>query len=115
MDGLLATVMRTGIRLPFWQRLGKGQLSRRGETGGLYSLPEREQLEQYADAFYGLAKLFQKMPCQKERLGDAQLEGLFEAVRQQVCASCERAQRCWGNDYLRRAGCCMRCFLIWNM
>ncbi len=99
MDGLLATVMRTGIRLPFWQRLGKGQLSRRGETGGLYSLPEREQLEQYADAFYGLAKLFQKMPCQKERLGDAQLEGLFEAVRQQVCASCERAQRCWGNDY----------------
>ena len=37
--------------------------------------------------------------CIRDRLGDAQLEGLFEAVRQQVCASCERAQRCWGNDY----------------
>ena len=64
--------------------------NKRRETGmtSLYLRPEREQIRRYADAFYGLAKLFQDMPCQKERLSDQDLEQLFDEVRQQTCMEC---------------------------
>lgn len=69
-------------------------------TAGICT-PEREQLIRYAEAFYGLAVLFQKMPCQKEYLGDAEMEQLFDRVRRQVCADCDMAELCWGNYYFR--------------
>ena len=71
-----------------------------GEYQELYT-PERDQLLRYAEAFYGLAGLFQKMPCQKEHLGDGELEQLFERVKRQACTECGRAQNCWGNYYFR--------------
>lgn len=64
-------------------------------------LPEQEQLGRYAEAFYGLARLFQQMPCQKERLGDQDLEQLFEDVRGQACADCECEEACWGGSYFQ--------------
>lgn len=99
MSELLTAVMRTGVRLPFRQRLVKRgyEESRQGD-GSLCSLAEREQLERYAEAFYGLAGLFQKMPCQKERLGDAQIEELFVQVRSYTCAGCGREKLCWEKD-----------------
>ena len=66
---------------------------------GMLLFPEQEQLNKYADAFYGLAKLFQEMPCQKERLGDDGLQIVFEETRELVCRRCGREMRCWGNDY----------------
>ena len=60
-------------------------------------LPEKEQLQRYADAFLGLAKLFQRLPCQKERLGDGDVERLFAEVRAQVCAGCGRETVCMGH------------------
>ena len=60
----------------------------------MYPIPEKEQLERYADAFYGLSKLFQKMPCQKDRLGDEDLEALFGAVKQSACAGCKEEMLC---------------------
>ncbi len=64
-----------------------------------YPCPEKEQLEQYAEAFYGLSRLFQAMPCQKERLGDVDLEKLFCEVREQVCTGCSRMCGCWEERY----------------
>lgn len=66
-----------------------------------YLLPEKQQLEQYAEAFYGLSKLFQELPCQRERLGDEDLEDMFESVRDQACCGCDSREQCWGNDYFR--------------
>ena len=63
--------------------------------------PERQQLLRYADAFYGLAGHFQKMPCQKEYLGDEELGQLFDRVRRQVCMDCECEEICWGNYYFQ--------------
>lgn len=68
---------------------------------GVNMTPQREQLRRYADAFYGLAKLFQDMPCQRERLGDGDLEGLFDAVRGQACVGCERGDDCWREQYFQ--------------
>ncbi|MCD8023653.1 MAG: SpoIIE family protein phosphatase [Lachnospiraceae bacterium] len=62
--------------------------------------PEREQIRQYADAFYGLAGLFQKLPCQKERLAEDELQGLFEEVKERTCVGCQRADDCWQDAYL---------------
>lgn len=63
--------------------------------------PEREQLIRYADAFYGLAGLFQKMPCQKEYLGDEELGQLFDRIRRQVCTDCDSSEMCWNHYYFR--------------
>ncbi len=68
-------------------------------AGNAVLFPEQEQLNKYADAFYGLAKLFQDMPCQKEKLGDDGLQEIFEETRELVCRRCGREARCWGNDY----------------
>lgn len=72
-----------------------------GGNRQLHSLPEREQLEQYAQAFQGLARLFEQMPCQKERLCDEDLEQIFGEVKYQICTGCEAEGECWGNHYFQ--------------
>ncbi|MDD6616650.1 MAG: SpoIIE family protein phosphatase [Lachnospiraceae bacterium] len=66
---------------------------------GTFLLPEQEQLNKYADAFYGLARLFQEMPCQKEYMGDEGLREVFREVQEAVCRRCGREEQCWGNAY----------------
>lgn len=66
---------------------------------GAFLLPEQEQLNKYADAFYGLARMFQEMPCQKEYMGDEGLQEVFQEVREAVCSQCRRENRCWGSEY----------------
>lgn len=80
---------------------GKAMTRTYQTTPRLEAHPEQEQLERYAEAFYGLAKLFQQMPCQKERLGDGDLEGLFDEVRQQACVDCRHGEECWSNHYFQ--------------
>lgn len=110
MGELLASVLHAG---DWWgSRLrifGGREAARQSTNTGMYPIPEKEQLERYADAFYGLSKLFQKMPCQKERLGDADLEMLFGSVRDRVCADCDLAQQCWGNNYF------LSCRMLYEM
>ena len=79
MGDLFASVLLSGGRPHL---LGNREMTRQSKMeGSMYPVPEKEQLERYAEAFYGLSKLFQKMPCQKERLGDADLELIFDRVR----------------------------------
>lgn len=59
--------------------------------------PEQEQMAQYAEAFYGLAGLFQRLPCQKERLSEEELRVLFEDVKERVCVKCRKEKECWGD------------------
>ncbi|MCD7820305.1 MAG: hypothetical protein LUH07_14865, partial [Lachnospiraceae bacterium] len=66
--------------------------------GGIVQ-PEQEQMERYAEAFYSLAELFQKLPGQKERLNDEDLRILFEDVRERVCAACGNGKQCWNESY----------------
>jgi stage II sporulation protein E len=66
---------------------------------GAYLMPEQEQLKKYADAFYGIARLFQDMPCQKERMGDEGIQAVIAEVQDSVCADCGQKWRCWENDY----------------
>lgn len=80
-------------------RLFGRSVARRRADGIAYPGPEKEQLERYAEAFYGLSGLFQAMPCQKERLGDVDLEELFRGVKEQVCVDCGRRQQCWEDRY----------------
>jgi stage II sporulation protein E len=94
---------------------GRTNTAGEGRTAGqvfgreLYPDPEREQLRRYADAFYGLAGLFQKMPCQKERLGDAELEAVLVHVKAHACDACGREEHCWGNEYFQS------CRLLYEM
>ena len=88
MGELLASVRGAGARQTY-------------RSTQLHSLPEREQLEQYAEAFSGLAKLFQQMPCQKERLCDEDLEQIFGEVKSRACTGCEGEGECWENHYFQ--------------
>ena len=93
----------SGVGLSGWAALrarlaGMGP-ARKKFDASVWPRPEKEQLERYAEAFYGLSGLFQAMPCQKERLGDVDLERLFREVKEQVCAECSRSGLCWENQY----------------
>lgn len=94
-------VIQAGEEWIAYRQTRREERRRRQADGWLYPLPAKEQIEKYAEAFYGLAKLFQDMPCQKERLGDEDMEQLFEEVRQTVCAGCGREQSCWENYYFQ--------------
>lgn len=91
MGGLLSAVQSAGEK----RRAGREKMQ------PLYPLPEQEQLERYAEAFQGLSRLFQDMPCQKERIGDEDMGRLFEEVRQSVCTGCPNDGFCWGNLYFQ--------------
>lgn len=99
MGELLASVRNAGE----WLAAGTGRAGYDeliNWTGrGMYPLPEQEQIEKYAEAFYSLAKMFLNMPCQKERLSDGDLEILFEQVKGDVCQGCGRASICWEDNY----------------
>lgn len=64
-------------------------------------IPQRDQIQRYADAFAGIARLFQEMPCQKERLNDEDVERLFAEVREQSCTDCEERNLCWSEQYFQ--------------
>ncbi|MDO4322730.1 MAG: SpoIIE family protein phosphatase [Lachnospiraceae bacterium] len=102
MGELLGSVLHAGDLWESGLRIfGGRETAEKNRGSGIYPSPEKEQLERYADAFYGLSKLFQKMPCQKERLGDDDLEALFGSVQERVCAGCKMAQSCWSNNYFQ--------------
>ena len=77
----------------WWRK--KRERKMRWQAASRYPLPEREQLEQYAAAFFSLADLFQKLPCQKERFGDAELEQLLWQIQETACTGCARGMECW--------------------
>ncbi|MCD7812988.1 MAG: hypothetical protein LUH20_02865 [Lachnospiraceae bacterium] len=66
--------------------------------------PEQEQMAGFAEAFYGLAGLFQKMPRQRERLGEAELRVLFENVRESLCEMPERKNVLGGRVFFELQG-----------
>ena len=99
MGAILTAMMKTGGRTAGSPRICEERI--RGENGA-WMIPEKELLNRYAEAFYSLAKLFQQMPCQKERLSDEDLEDIFGQVREQVCSRCERNGECLGNGYFEQ-------------
>lgn len=101
MGEMLAAVISAGeewVSAAERRREGRRQ---KGMAGSMYPLPEQEQIEKYAEAFDGLAKLFQDLPRQKERLGDEDMEQLFGEVRMNACEGCKREESCWGNYYFQ--------------
>ena len=85
---------------------GRKEIQKREKTGkygirDVYPLPEQEQILKYAEAFEGLARLFQELPCQKERLGDRELEEMFRQVQERLCRNCSREEDCWGEHYFQ--------------
>ncbi|MCD7842029.1 MAG: SpoIIE family protein phosphatase [Lachnospiraceae bacterium] len=61
--------------------------------------PEQEQMKKYAEAFFSLAEMYEKLPCQKERLGDEELRALLEDVKDRACAGCSYEEHCWQDAY----------------
>ncbi|MCD7882780.1 MAG: SpoIIE family protein phosphatase [Lachnospiraceae bacterium] len=57
--------------------------------------PEQEQIMRYAEAYYSLAELFGRLPCQRERLGNEDLQSLFGEIKDRVCTGCGQMNRCW--------------------
>lgn len=101
MGELLAAMLQAGgFSMTDIRRKGTaGEERTNTGYGGNCRLPEQEQIRKYSEAFYGLARLFQEMPCQKERLGDTSLQTVFQDARDLVCSRCGKSERCWGNDY----------------
>ncbi len=101
MGDLLASVWQHTAQMHLADRLWTGEKRAEGMfgEGTSFPLPEQEQLNQYADAFLGLARLFQEMPCQKERLSDDDMERLFAEVRQLACSRCGGEGQCWRSGY----------------
>ncbi|MCC8045331.1 MAG: SpoIIE family protein phosphatase [Clostridiales bacterium] len=63
--------------------------------------PEQAQIMRYAEAYYSLAELFGKLPCQRARLGNEDLQSLFGEIKDRVCTGCGQMERCWMDTYAK--------------
>ena len=101
MKEWLMAVYDAGMR---WRYRCRKQQQMSWRAASRYPFPEREQLEQYAQAFYALAALFQKLPCQREHLGDAEVEQLLLQMQEAACTGCAGKERCWNTEYYENWG-----------
>ena len=82
MGEVLTAVVHAGEDWFRTRETKKEQRWQRRVSTALYPLPEQELLSQYAEAFTNLARLFETLPCQKERPGDEALSKVVVQVRQ---------------------------------
>ena len=116
MSELLASAGQAGMRPSLRRRLFGRIPAAFAETGGsLYSLPEREQLERYADAFYGLARLFRKCRVRKNGWGMRTWSSFLRRCADLYVPDAEGKRAAGGMIISRAAGSCMRCWQIWSM
>ena len=110
MGEVLTAVVHAGEDWFRTRETKKEQRWQRRISTALYPLPEQELLSQYAEAFTNLARLFETLPCQKERLGDEALSRVVVQVRQDICARCKNETQCWETDYF---SCCQAWYELW--
>ncbi len=88
----------------FWMLLELGRfllggIGKEQEPAGVSLGPGREYVERYAEAFYRLAESYQGMPKKRERLGDEEMEHIFQQLRDRQCTQCSCQEECWGDNY----------------
>ena len=110
MGEVLTAVVHAGEDWFRTRETKKEQRWQRRVSTALYPLPEQELLSQYAEAFTNLARLFETLPCQKERPGDEALSKVVVQVRQDICARCKNEEQCWEADYF---SCCQAWYELW--
>ena len=110
MGEVLTAVVHAGEDWFRTRETKKEQRWQRRVSTALYPLPEQELLSQYAEAFTNLARLFETLPCQKERPGDEALSRVVVQVRQDICARCKNEEQCWEADYF---SCCQAWYELW--
>ena len=110
MGEVLTAVVHAGEDWFRTRETKKEQRWQRRISTALYPLPEQELLSQYAEAFANLARLFESLPCQKERPGDEALSGIITQVRQDICARCRDEAQCWETNYF---SCCQAWYELW--
>ena len=93
MGEVLTAVVHAGEDWFRTRETKKEQRWQRRVSTALYPLPEQELLSQYAEAFTNLARLFETLPCQKERPGDEALSKVVVQVRQDICARCKNEEQ----------------------
>lgn len=99
MGEVLAAVVQAGEDWFRTRDTKKEQRWQRRISTALYPLPEQELLAQYAEAFSDLARLFEELPCRKERPGDEELGRILMQMRQDICAGCRKETQCWKTEY----------------
>lgn len=112
MSEVLAAVVHAGEDWFRTRETKKEQRWQRRVNTAMYPLPEQELLAQYAEAFANLARLFEALPCRKERLGDEELIRGVSQVRQSLCTGCIREEQCWKTDYF---SCCQMLYELWQI
>ena len=101
MGEFVIAVLIVSLLWVMWDAI-KLSLKERGreETAAALAVePGRERLENFAGSFFNLADTFAHLPSKKERLSEEDIEGVFQEVRERVCANCESRQACWKEAY----------------
>lgn len=88
----------------FWMLLETGRILLRGFPGEeaaaqAASIPGREYVERYADAFLRLAESYQNLPEKKEYFGQEEVEHIFQQMKRSQCECCARRKMCWEEEY----------------
>lgn len=101
---MLEVVAVALIASGFWILLEAGKILMKGfpreeAAAQMLTVPGRDYVERYAEAFLRLAESYQAMPGRKEHFGDEEVEHIFIQAKERQCQNCRRQEVCWGEEY----------------
>ena len=62
--------------------------------------PYVEQIEKYASSLKQLSHTFLELEAHKEEFSGADIDGMFDRVKERVCKKCEKNAWCWGENFV---------------
>lgn len=79
------------------------------EGQALQGSPYVEQIEKYASSLKQLSHTFLELEAHKEEFSGADIDGMFDRVKERVCKKCEKNAWCWGENFVIRTRWDMTC------
>ena len=70
------------------------------EGQALQGSPYVEQIEKYASSLKQLSHTFLELEAHKEEFSGADIDGMFDRVKERVCKKCEKNAWCWGENFV---------------
>ena len=70
------------------------------EGQALHSSPYVDQIDKFAQSLQQLSRTFLALEEKKQSFSTEEIDGMFDRVREKVCAKCEKCGWCWGENFV---------------
>ena len=70
------------------------------EVQAMHGRPQEDPLQTYASSLKQLSHTFLELEAHKEEFSGADIDGMFDRVKERVCKKCEKNAWCWGENFV---------------